>query len=241
MLLTLVQQFARDKGCERLASFVAPEAVEFYERCGFTVDADRTIGSSGRQSVFMTKDLKSQWRERSVMEGIRIRPYEPDDSAGLYAAALESVADVFPWLPWCHPGYSLAEAEEWTRSRPRLFKDGEAYDFVIADASGRFLGACGLNQINRDHRFANLGYWVRSSDTGRGLASAAVGHLAAFAFSQTDVLRLEIICAVGNTRSQRAAEKSGATREGVLRDRLFLHGQSHDAVVYSIVRSKWKA
>jgi RimJ/RimL family protein N-acetyltransferase len=176
-----------------------------------------------------------------VTDGIHIRPYEPDDSAALYAAALESVAEVFPWLPWCRPRYSQAEAEEWTRSRPRLFKSGEAYDFVITDSSARFLGACGLNQINRDHRFANLGYWVRSADTGRGVAGTAVRHLAEFAFSSTDILRLEIVCAVGNTRSQRAAEKSGATREGVLRDRLFLHGRPHDAVVYSIVRSKWRA
>jgi RimJ/RimL family protein N-acetyltransferase len=134
----------------------------------------------------------------------------------------------------------MAEAEEWTRSRPQLFTEGVEYNFVIVDSSGRFVGACGLNQINRVNRFANLGYWVRSSDAGRGVASDAVRHLAAFAFSRTDLLRLEIVCAVGNTRSQRAAEKSGAMREGVLHDRLFLHGQSHDAVVYSIVRSKWK-
>jgi ribosomal-protein-serine acetyltransferase len=178
---------------------------------------------------------------RSVTEAIHIRPYAPDDSAGLYAAALESAADVFPWLPWCHPRYSMVEAEEWTRSRPQLFREGAEYDFVIVDSSGRFLGACGLNQINRTHRFANLGYWVRSADAGRGVASTAVRHLAAFAFSSTDILRLEIVCAVGNTRSQRAAEKSGATREGVLHDRLFLHGQSHDAVVYAIIRSTWKA
>ncbi len=176
-----------------------------------------------------------------MTDAIHIRPYEPDDSAALYVAAVESVADVFPWLAWCHPRYTLAEAEEWTRSRPRLFNEGVSYDFVIADSSGRFLGACGLNQINRDHRFANLGYWVRSTATGHGVASTSVRHLAAFAFSRTDILRLEIVCAVGNTRSQRAAAKSGATREGVLRDRLLIHGQSHDAVVFSIVRSQWKA
>jgi GNAT superfamily N-acetyltransferase len=56
-LLTLVQQFARDKGCARLASHVAPDAVGFYERCGFTVDTADSIGPSGRDAVFMTKRL----------------------------------------------------------------------------------------------------------------------------------------------------------------------------------------
>ena len=176
-----------------------------------------------------------------MTEGIRIRPYEPDDSASLYAAARESVADVFPWLPWCHARYSMAEAEEWARSRPQLFKEGAEYNFAIVASSGRFLGGCGLNRINRDHRFANLGYWVRSADAGRGVASTAVRHMAEFAFSRSDILRLEIVCAVGNIRSQRAADKSGAMREGVLHDRLFLHGRAHDAVMYSIVRSKWKS
>jgi GNAT superfamily N-acetyltransferase len=57
VLLSLVQEFARDKGCGQLASYVAPDAVGFYERCGFTVDTDRSIGSSGGESVFMTKRL----------------------------------------------------------------------------------------------------------------------------------------------------------------------------------------
>jgi len=57
VLLSLVQQFARENGCERLASHVAPDAVEFYERCGFIVEGDRTVGSSGREPVFMTKRL----------------------------------------------------------------------------------------------------------------------------------------------------------------------------------------
>ncbi len=59
MLLTLAQQFARGKGCERLVSHVAPDAVEFYEQCGFTVGTDQTIGSAERHTVFMMKGLTS--------------------------------------------------------------------------------------------------------------------------------------------------------------------------------------
>ena len=38
----------------------------------------------------------------------------------------------------------------------------------------RFLGGCGINHISRVHRFGNLGYWVRTSATGRGIAVSAV-------------------------------------------------------------------
>lgn len=172
------------------------------------------------------------------MSAVAIRLYRADDAANLHQAARESVGDVFPWLSWCHSGYSLDEAAEWARSREELARQGLEYHFVIEGRGGAFLGACGINQINRIHRLGNLGYWVRSSETGRGVAAAAVALAARFAFESTDLIRLEIVCAVGNHRSQRVAEKAGAVREGVLRDRLLIHGTPHDAVMYSMVRPR---
>jgi ribosomal-protein-serine acetyltransferase len=167
----------------------------------------------------------------------RIRAYEPDDALALWEAARESVGEVSRWLPWCHAQYSMAEAVEWVRSRPALAVEGREYSFAILGPEGEFLGGCGLNQVNRVHRFANLGYWVRTSATGRGVATEAVRQLAAFAFASTDLVRLEIVCAAGNERSQRVAERAGAVREGTLRNRLQIHGQPADAVMYSLVRA----
>ena len=166
----------------------------------------------------------------------RLRPYEPGDAKALWEAARESVAEVSPWLEWCHAQYSMAEAVEWIQSRAPLAAEGREYTFAIVGDDGRFLGGCGINQINRIHRFANLGYWVRSSATGRGVAGEAVRQAADFTFRRTDLVRLEIVCAVGNERSQRVAARAGAVREGVLRSRLLLHGQPVDAVMYSLVR-----
>lgn len=165
-----------------------------------------------------------------------IRSYEPGDAQALWEAARESVPEVFPWLPWCHPRYSLAEAVEWIRSRAPLAAEGREYTWAIVGSDGRFLGGCGVNQINRIHRFGNLGYWVRTSATGRGVATEAVRQVAEFAFRNTDLVRLEIVCAVGNERSYRVAEGAGAVREGVLRHRLLLRGQPADAVMYSLLR-----
>jgi RimJ/RimL family protein N-acetyltransferase len=176
-------------------------------------------------------------RQASVT-ACRLRAYEPGDAQSLWEAARESAAEVFPWLAWCHAQYSMAEAAEWIRSKARLAAEGREYAFAMVGPDGRYLGGCGLNQINHNHRFANVGYWVRSSATGRGVATQAVHQLADFAFGETDLVRLEIVCAVGNVRSQRVAERAGAVREGVLKNRLLLHGQPVDAVMYSLVRGR---
>jgi ribosomal-protein-serine acetyltransferase len=167
----------------------------------------------------------------------RIRPYQPSDVAALFEAAVESTEAVFPWLPWCHPGYQAHEAQAWVERQVAAFAAGTEYEFVIESPAGRLLGGCGLNALDRDHRRANLGYWVRSSETGRGVASTAAREAMRWAFANTDLIRLEILAAVGNVASQRVAEKAGAVREGVLRQRLLVHGVSHDAAVFSFIRA----
>lgn len=167
-----------------------------------------------------------------------IRRYRADDASPLLEAVHESVAQVGHWLPWCHPGYSLADAQGWIARCGQARQDGTEYNFVIVDDAGRLLGGCGLNQLRPEHRLANLGYWVRSSATGCGVATAAVRQLAEFAFRETDLMRLELVVATGNEASRRVAGKVGALDEGIAHDRLFVHDQAHDAVVYALLRSR---
>lgn len=111
------------------------------------------------------------------------------------------------------------------------------FDFAVIDAAGRYVGGCGLNQIQRANAVANLGYWTRSSASGCGMAPAAVRMLIAWAFQNTNLNRLEILVAVANTRSLRVAEKVGAHRDAVLRQRLIVDGRPSDAVPYSVLRA----
>ena len=54
------------------------------------------------------------------------------------------------------------------------------------------------------------------------------------AFEVTDLVRLEIVVAVGNVASHRVAEHAGAVREGTLRRRLILHGRLSDATMFAL-------
>jgi len=167
---------------------------------------------------------------------ISIRPYREEDADALYEAVRESIAEVSPWLPWCHEDYSIEESREFVGTRGKSAADGEWYSFgVFAKDSSKFLGGVGLNFINRVHLMANLGYWVRSSSVGRGVATSATKLAASFGFEELGLHRIEIVAAVENIASQRVAEKAGAVREGVLRKRLLIRGESQDAVLFSLV------
>jgi ribosomal-protein-serine acetyltransferase len=165
-----------------------------------------------------------------------IRPYQERDVDALYEAVRESIPKVSRWLPWCHQNYSIEESRDFISSRELASQGGEWYSFGIFEIDGgKFLGGVGINFINRIHQYANLGYWVRTSAAGHGVATRATRLAARFAFDQLGLQRIEIVAGVDNLSSQRVAEKAGAKREAVLRNRLLFRGQSFDAVLFSLV------
>jgi ribosomal-protein-serine acetyltransferase len=167
---------------------------------------------------------------------VHIRFYEPTDLSEMVAAARESVADVSPWMAWCHADYSEADGAPWIAASIDGHRTGAMHEFAIVDDAGRYAGGCGIGSINRGSGVANLGYWVRSSAAGRGIAPAAVLQLIPWVFLNTPLHRLEIVVAVDNVRSQRVAEKVGAHRDAVLRKRTLVRGQPSDAVLFSVLR-----
>jgi ribosomal-protein-serine acetyltransferase len=171
------------------------------------------------------------------VRGIRIRPYRLDDARAIWEAARESLNELQPWMPWCHPTYSLDESRSWLAVQVQAFQQRTAFEFAIINDQDAYLGGCGLNQIDALNQRANLGYWVRSSATGKGVATRATQLTRDWGFANTDLERVEVLIAVGNSASRRVAEKSGAVFEGTLRSRLLVHGRRYDAAMYAFLRS----
>jgi ribosomal-protein-serine acetyltransferase len=169
---------------------------------------------------------------------VALRRFYPRDVDALYAAARESLDELIPWMTWAHPTYSRDEVAEYVRTVGESWDAGRYYAFAITDArTGTMLGAASLSHIHPVYHFCNLGYWIRSSRRGNGLASRAVRLAAKFGFEQLGLIRAEVLVAVGNAASLKVAEKSGAQREGILRDRIMVREQIHDAVMFSFIRT----
>jgi len=169
-------------------------------------------------------------------DSVLLRPYQSSDVSHLYEAVRESIAEVSVWMPWCHADYSIEESREWIESQPEKWEQGTDYDFAIIDSENdSFLGGCGLNHINYAAGAANLGYWVRTGRTRRGAATEATLLLARFGFDRLNLNRVEILADVDNRASQRVAEKAGAVREGIMRNRLIVNGKTGDAVMFSLI------
>ena len=151
------------------------------------------------------------------------------------AAVGESLAELHPWMDWATNSYNETSALRWLEFAQLAWQHESAFQFVITDAKTcEYIGNCSVDGINQKYRFCNLGYWVRTSRTRRGLASRAVRLAARFAFETLGLVRVEIVIAVGNLPSQRVAQKAGARYEGLLLNRMVVRTNIYDAVMYSL-------
>ena len=166
-----------------------------------------------------------------------IRPYHPDDVDAVFDAASESIAHVSPWMGWLTPAYTRADAAFWVNIAITDWGIGSFEHLIIDESDGSIAGSCGLNHLDRVNRYCNLGYWVRSSRLRLGAARAATLLLRDFGFRETDLNRLEIVVATGNTASRRVAESVGAIHEGIQRKRLCVGDVAHDSHMFALVRA----
>ena len=167
---------------------------------------------------------------------IAIRPWRAADAKAAFDAILESKAETAVWLADVSRVASVAEVEGYVVHATEEWTSESSYNFVIVDARDTtFLGSCGLTQVNRRHLFANLFYWVRTGQTGRGVASRAARLTARFGCEVLGLQRIEVVVEVDNIASLRAAAKAGAVHEGVLRNRLNSRGAARNAVMFSFI------
>jgi ribosomal-protein-serine acetyltransferase len=160
---------------------------------------------------------------------------EPTGAAhadGLIAAKERSMKELVPWLPW-----ALDENPEATRSFAAACEeewDVAEWTFTVL-FDGAVIGSVGINRFDPMLATANLGYWLRSDMTGRGLMTEAGAAVVEFAFADLGLHRLELHAAPGNVGSVRVAEKLGFKKMGVLRDGgRGSHGW-HDVYVFDLL------
>lgn len=169
-------------------------------------------------------------------DGITLRPFEFGEEDKLYDAVHSSLPELSPWMSWANESYTKESARNYITVTRAEWNRGSLYVFAITDSkTNEILGASSLSHIHPLYKFCNLGYWIRTSHHGNGLAGKAALLTARFAFEKIKLIRTEIVIAVGNEASKKVAEKIGAHDEGILLNRMVVGKQIYDAYMFSLL------
>jgi RimJ/RimL family protein N-acetyltransferase len=159
--------------------------------------------------------------EASHMEEIATWLEDPD------VLAFTRVPDPVP------PGF----AETWYEGYAKGRRDRTRDAFAVVGASSELLGVALAPRLDATTRTGELGYLVAPSARGRGVARAALSQLTDWAFTEHDLVRIELLISVGNEPSKRVAARCGYRFEGVLRSLYFKQGMHEDTEIWSRVAS----
>jgi len=165
----------------------------------------------------------------------KLRPFSPADFAGLVLIANDrqvwrNLTDRFP-----HP-YTDADAKAWIAACQA--EDGPTRNFAV-EVAQHVAGGAGLELRGGERTgTAEVGYWLGNRYWGRGLATAAVRALSAYAFETFDLVRLEARVFGWNPASARVLEKAGFQLEGRLLQAVVKDGDRTDLLQYGLLRAE---
>lgn len=171
-----------------------------------------------------------------------LKPFERRDALALVEAVRSSIPELEQWLPWVHAGYGRADAHAYIRESQRSWKEGKAYDLAIRrpEEPRRHLGNVSVWYLSKSFHTGEIGYWVRSDETGSGIATEVTSRIMAVAFDEMHLHRVILRIAIGNRASERVAEKLGFTREGVLREEIKVRGRWLDHSVWGLLEHEYR-
>jgi RimJ/RimL family protein N-acetyltransferase len=165
---------------------------------------------------------------------VTLRPVTEDDLAWL-ASLRNGPAATGPheWHGWTDPGWIR---RRWAESG--LLGDGGGTLIVLHGADR--VGEISWRKVQTGPNAFSwaIGIGLAPEFRGRGYGSEVQRLLVRYLFAHTQVNRIEATTEITNVAEQRALEKAGFIREGVLRGTTFRQGRWHDQVIYSVLRNE---
>jgi [ribosomal protein S5]-alanine N-acetyltransferase len=169
-------------------------------------------------------------------ERVYLRPPHRSDFHQWAALRDKSRAFLQPWEPvWAGDELSRSAFRSRVGRALNDARDGSAHVFFIFDRNSHdLLGGITLGHIRYGVAMnGHIGYWMGEQHAGKGLMQDAVLALVAYGFDRLGLHRLEAACIPGNERSIRVLEKTGFTREGLLKSYLKINGEWQDHLLFA--------
>lgn len=179
--------------------------------------------------------------QQPVLEGrhVRLEPLSEAHVDGLFDIGQRQ--DDWAYMP-TGSFTSRAETEQWVKAALDLASRELHYPYVLVEpSSGALMGSTRyLNIRPRDHGL-EIGYtWLGRDYQRTAVNTEAKYLLLRHAFEVLGAFRVELKTDARNQRSQKAIERLGAQKEGVLRRHMVVQdGYVRDSVMYSITDLDW--
>ncbi|WP_108868995.1 GNAT family N-acetyltransferase [Aquimarina aquimarini] len=129
------------------------------------------------------------------------------------------------------------EQMEWYKE---LKENGTGVWWGIYNQKDRqFCGAGGFNSLDKEHKKAEIGFWLLQEFWGKGIMKEVMPRLFEEGFTKLDLNRIEGYVVSDNEKCKNGLEKINFTYEGTMRECEIKNGKTINVDLYSILKSEW--
>lgn len=172
-------------------------------------------------------------------DGFLLRPMRLDDAHALALWSDDGEAHRFV-VRGVRPQRPEDVAEAYDAAR----RSGDIEFAIVTgeDAGAAACGVVGLHGVQWIPRHAEFRIFIGDpAARGRGIGKAACRIVCAYAFESLNLQKVSLGVAAENRAAIGSYERTGFTREGVLRREIWRHGRHHDAVRMSLLVEDYRA
>ena len=108
-------------------------------------------------------------------------------------------------------------------------------------ANELFKGAVGFNNLEKQHRKAEIGMWLLQEHWGKGILKEVMPKVFEIGFTQLDLNRIEGYVVSDNEKCKSALQKINFTHEGTFRESEMKNGALISVDIFSILKREWEA
>ena len=177
------------------------------------------------QSIIVSNEI--------LLERISIK-----DADTIFNAIDQNRSHLGTWLPFVEATQSAKDSEKFIRKvisqREETFN--EVYTIWY---KGDFAGTIGFNNTDRVNEMTEIGYWLTSEMTGKGIIHKCCLELIRLAFEKMGMNRIVIRCALGNSSSEKIASRLGFRYEGIERSGERFNDLFLDLKVFSLLKREF--
>jgi RimJ/RimL family protein N-acetyltransferase len=164
--------------------------------------------------------------------GVSLRRFELADVPAVTRACQDP--EIPRWTAVIPSPYTEADAVYWIGTHDASWSAGTDAPFAIVEADGgELIGSIGLHEFDWPATEAQAGYWVAAWARNRGVATRALQLAVGWAFADLGLTAVELVTKIGNSASERVAEKGGFQLVGSAEDHVV---RSRPGRTYSVKR-----
>jgi ribosomal-protein-serine acetyltransferase len=174
-----------------------------------------------------------------IDENTFLKLLDEQDAEQLFALTDSCRTYLRTWLPWVDSTKTIEDTKSFIKMTMKKFAANNGFESGIW-YKGQLAGVIGLHYIDWANRKTSIGYWLGEQFQGHGLMTKSCIAYINYAFNELKLNRVEIRCAVENSKSRAIPERLGFKNEGTIREAEWLNDHFVDHIVYGMLAREWK-